>query len=203
MEKIDYRARYKSILNPKPGKVEFVSIPPMNFLMIDGHGDPNTSPDYANVVSALYSIAYTLKFKIKKSRQIDYNILAMDGLWWSSNMDDFITGNKNDWDWTMMIAQPEFINQADVTEAIEEVEKKKPNPAISKIRFEMFDEGFCAQVMHIGPYSAERPTVALLHAAIAENGYSLRGRHHEIYLGDPRKSAPEKLKTIIRQPAKK
>jgi hypothetical protein len=200
MEIIDFRLKYKSIYQPKVGIVEFGLIPPMKFLMIDGHGNPNTSQDYADSVSALYSIAYTLKFKIKKTRAIDYNLLALEGLWWGDDMNLFSTETKDQWKWTMMIAQPDFIAQADITAAIDEAGRKKPNPALARIRFEVFDEGQCVQIMHIGPYAAEKPNIDLLHQAIADKGYKRSGKHHEIYLGDPRKSAPEKLKTIIRQP---
>jgi hypothetical protein len=200
MEIIDFRLKYKSIYQPKVGIVEFVLIPPMKFLMIDGHGNPNTSQDYADSVSALYSIVYTLKFKIKKTRAIDYNLLALEGLWWGDDMNLFSTETKDQWKWTMMIAQPDFIAQADITAAIDEAGRKKPNPALARIRFEVFDEGQCVQIMHIGPYAAEKPNIDLLHQAIADKGYKRSGKHHEIYLGDPRKSAPEKLKTIIRQP---
>jgi hypothetical protein len=200
MEKIDYRIIYKHLYQPKPGKVEFLTIPPMKFLMIDGEGNPNTSTDYADVISALYTIAYTLKFKIKKTKSIDYNLLASEGLWWMDDMDLFSAEVKDQWKWTMMISQPDFISDADVSEAKVEAARKKQNPALARMRFEIFEEGFSAQIMHIGPYSAEKPTVDLLHQAIAANGYKRRGMHHEIYLGDPRKSAPEKLRTIIRQP---
>ena len=200
MEKIDYRLKYKNLLQPKAGKVEFLLIPPMKYLMIDGQGNPNTSPDYVDAVSALYSIAYTLKFKIKKTRAIDYNLLALEGLWWMDDMNLFSTETKDQWKWTMMIAQPDFITQEDITTAIDEAGRKKPNPALARIRFEVFDEGQCVQIMHIGPYADEKPNIDLLHQAIADKGYKLSGKHHEIYLGDPRKSAPEKLKTIIRQP---
>ena len=203
METLDQRKKYKNIYQPKPGKAEFLDVPLMMFLMIDGVGDPNISTDYANAVSALYSVAYTLKFKLKKARAIDYNLLSLEGLWWVDDMNLFSVENKDKWKWTMMISQPDFITAEDVTGAIAECEKKKPNSAYHSIRFEKFEEGMCAQVMHIGPYSAEKPTIEMLHQSIADNGFILRGLHHEIYLGDPRKTAPEKLKTIIRQPVGK
>lgn len=200
MEKIDYRSIYKHLYQPKPGKVEFLTIPPLKFLMIDGEGNPNTAPDYADAVSALYTVAYTLKFKIKKTRSIDYNLLASEGLWWMDDMNLFTTEVKDQWKWTMMIAQPDFITDEDVTMARTEAARKKVNPALARIRFEMFDEGLSAQIIHIGPYSAEKDDIDLLHQTITANGYKLRGMHHEIYFGDPRKSDPDKLKTIIRQP---
>ena len=162
MDKIDYRSIYKHLFQPKSGKVEFLTIPPMKFLMIDGEGNPNTSPDYVDVVSALYTIAYTLKFKIKKTKSIDYNLLASEGLWWMDDMNLFSAEVKDQWKWTMMIAQPDFITLEDVSDARIEVARKKPNPALARMRFEIFDEGLCAQIMHIGPYSAEKPTIDML-----------------------------------------
>ena len=141
MEKIDYRILYKHLYQPKPGKVEFLTIPPLKFLMIDGEGNPNTSPDYTDVVSALYTIAYTLKFKIKKTRSIDYNLLASEGLWWMDDMSFFTAEVKDQWKWTMMIAQPDLISDEDVSMARAEAARKKPNPALARMRFEIFDEG--------------------------------------------------------------
>lgn len=200
MEILDSRKKFKAFYQPKPGRVEFLDIPAMYYLMVDGTGNPNTSPEYSDCVSALYSIAYTQKFKIKKVKGIDYNLLALEGLWWMDDMNLFSVNNKDEWKWTMMISQPEIITGKEIFETIAELEKKKPNPALSRVRYELFNEGLSAQIMHIGPYSAEKPTVDQLHGSIAENGYRLRGKHHEMYLGDPRKTAPEKLKTIIRQP---
>jgi hypothetical protein len=200
METVDFRKKYKNLYQPKAGKVEFILIPQLYFLMIDGQGDPNTSTDYVNAVSALYGIAYNLKFKIKKTRAMDYNLLPLEGLWWMDDMDLFSVDTKDQWKWTMMISQPDFITNDDITAAIVEVGHKKPNPALARIRFEVFNEGNCAQIMHIGPYADEKPNIDLVHQAISEKGYKRCGKHHEIYLGDPRKSNPEKLKTIIRQP---
>ena len=200
MEILDVRKKYKEFYQPKPGRVEFLDIPAMYFLMVDGTGNPNTSPDYSDCVSALYSVTYTQKFKIKKIKGIDYNLLALEGLWWMDDMTLFSVEKKDEWKWTMMISQPDFITREEIFDTIAELERKKPNPALSRVRYEIFNEGLSAQVMHIGPYTAEKPTVDLLHRSIAENGYRLRDKHHEIYLGDPRKTAPEKLKTIIRQP---
>lgn len=200
MEILDIRKMYKKYYQPKPGRVEILEIPRMNFLMIDGTGNPNTSREYADSVSALYSIAYSQKFKINKSKGIDYNLLPLEGLWWMDDMELFSTDKKDEWKWTMMIQQPDLITGDEINSTILELEKKKPNPVYSRIRFEPFAEGLSAQIMHIGPYSAEKPTIDLLHRSITDQGYTLRAKHHEIYLGDPRKTAPEKLKTIIRQP---
>ena len=203
MNKIDFRKKYKNFYNASK-EPEFVDIPAMNFLMIDGVGDPNTSIDYQNAVEALFSVSYTIKFTIKKSAMaIDYGVLPLEGLWWMDDMTQFNQANKKLWKWTAMIMQPEFVTKETVDKAIKEVEKKKGLPALNKLSFEKFKEGRSAQVMHIGPYAAEEPTIKKLHEYIKSNGFKFSGekqKHHEIYLSDPRKSAPEKMKTILRQP---
>ncbi len=183
---------------------QVVTIPSINFLMIDGHGDPNTAPDYSAVVSALYTLSYTLKFDLKKQGATpDYKVFPLQGLWWSSNMDDFLTGNKSNWDWTMMIVQPDWVNPEDIERAKVKALAKVTQAVLDRARFEPFEEGLAVQLMHIGPYSAEAPNIARLHQFAYDQGYQLTGKHHEIYLGDPNKATPEKLKTIIRQPVGK
>ena len=186
-------------------KKEFVvvDVPPMNFLMIDGHGDPNTAQEYQDAVEALYGVAYALKFMSKKEKGMDYIVPPMEGLWWVENMEEFTTENKSTWDWTMMIMQPEWITQEMFEEALKQVEKKKNPPALSRLRLEVYHEGLAVQIVHIGPYNAEAPAIARMHTFIDENGYEPAGKHHEIYLGDPRKVAPERLKTVLRQPVRK
>jgi hypothetical protein len=191
----------KQFYSPSVKQPQTVTIPPMNFLMIDGHGDPNTTPDYSAVVSALYTLSYTLKFDLKKlGTTPDYKVFPLQGLWWSSNMDDFVTGAKSNWDWTMMIAQPDWITPEDIIRAKTKALAKVTKAVLDRVRFEPYDEGLAVQLMHIGPYSAEGPNIARLHQFAFDQGYKLTGKHHEIYLGDPNKAAPEKLKTIIRQP---
>jgi hypothetical protein len=173
--------------------------------MVDGAGNPNTSPDYAEAVQALYSMAYTLKFKVKKEMGIDYPVMALEGLWWGVDMNSFSAEKKDDWLWTMMISTPDFITPALVETARAEAAKKKSLPALPRLRLEAFTEGLSAQLMHIGPYSAEAENIQKLHEFIHAHGYRFDGdasqqKHHEIYLSDPRKTAPEKMKTIIRQP---
>lgn len=203
MKVINYRKEFKSYISPKPGKVEIVNLPVMNFMMIDGKGNPNKSESYQRALDALYSAAYTLKFMFKKEEGINYNVMALEGLWWVPDMDLFSVEAKDAWYWTMMLYTPEFVTREQFERTINEVKAKKPNPALELLRLETFEEGLCAQVMHLGPYAAEKPTVDLLHGYIAANGYVRTGKHHEIYMGDPRKAAPEKLKTILRQPVKK
>lgn len=203
MPKIDLKQDLKHLYNPSAKVVTVVDVPPMNFLLIDGSGNPNTSLEYAAAVEALYSVAYTLKFKIKKSKAaLDYAVMPLEGLWWVEDMTQFSINNKDAWLWTMMIMQPEFVTPDLFAESVAEAGKKKELPALGKIRFESFHEGQAVQIMHIGPYAAEEPTINRLHTHVHEQGYSLAGKHHEIYLKDPRKSAPEKLLTVIRQPFK-
>ncbi len=169
--------------------------------MIDGIGDPETSKDFQDAVQALYSIAYTIKFgRKKRGEESDYKLSPLEGLWWSDNMSDFASGARDKWQWTVMVAQPDFITKTEVAKAAKDAASKKELPSLLKVRFEKWKEGECAQIMHVGPYSTEKATIEKLHAFIWENGGELTGKHHEIYLGDPRRAAPEKLKTILRQP---
>jgi hypothetical protein len=203
MATLNWKNDLKTLYFP-PARPVMVDVPAMNFLMIDGHGDPNNNPHYQAVVEALFGLSYTLKFAIKKAGGADYAVFPLEGLWWVPDMADFSVERKQDWDWTMMMAQPEPVTPEGVERARAEVVKKK-GPAlealVSRARFERYHEGLCAQVMHTGPYSAEGPTIAGLHDFIAAQGCARSGKHHEIYLSDVRRTAPEKLKTAIRQPA--
>lgn len=184
-------------------QAEWVDVPAMNFLMIDGEGDPNTSQTYKEALEALYALSYTLKFALKKAQGLDYRVGPLEGLWWADDMAEFSTERKGDWKWTMMIAQPEAVTPAWLEQAKEEVRRKKNLPALDRVRLELFHEGLAAQILHIGPYSAEGPTIRKLHEFIRAQGYTLDGtkkKHHEIYMGDPRRAAPEKWRTILRQP---
>lgn len=201
MSKIDYKKELKHLYQPSAKKFQVVDVPPMSFLMIDGHGDPNTAQEYQDAVEALYGVAYKLKFMSKKESGKDYIVPPLEGLWWAEDMETFTAQrDKSAWDWTMMIMQPQSITPAMVAEAVKQVEKAKGLPALSKLRLETYHEGLTVQVMHIGSYDQEGPTIASMHAFAAENGYELAGKHHEIYLSDPRRVAPEKLKTVLRQP---
>jgi hypothetical protein len=200
MAKIDFKKEYKTLYQPSAKEVVAVDVPAFNFLMLDGHGDPNTNPGYGEAVSALYSLAYTIKFSVKKKTTTDFGVMPLEGLWWVEDMRLFDTKRKDDWLWTMMIMQPPVVTRTVFEDALTDVSKKKPNPLLAQVRFEKFVEGCSAQIMHIGPYSAEGPNIARLHAFIEHNGNALRGKHHEIYLSDPGRTQPEKLKTVVRQP---
>ena len=202
MEKIDLKKEYANLYKPSAKTVAIVDVSSFNYLMIDGQGDPNTSDSYRHAVEALFSLSYTLKFAIKKSSTaIDYGVMPLEGLWWADDLSAFTADQKNLWKWTMMIMQPHFIDKALVDKTTIELQKKKELPALKYIRFEAFKEGLCAQILHIGPFSEEGPTVEKVHQFIEANG-TLTGKHHEIYLSDIRRASPEKWKTIIRQPMK-
>jgi hypothetical protein len=201
MPAIDYKKELRQLYAPSAKQPALVEVPPLHFLMIDGQGDPNRAPAYAAAVEALYALAYTLKFKVKRGPAgVDFAVMPLEGLWWGAGIDWHDADQRAGWQWTMMIMQPEYVTAELFEQALAETRAKKPGLALDRVRFERYDEGQAAQIMHIGPYAIEGPTIARVHAFIAQQGRSLRGKHHEIYLGDPRKSAPEKLRTVIRQP---
>jgi hypothetical protein len=200
MDKIDLKKDFKSLYQPSAKHVLEVDVPTFKFLMIDGEGDPNTAPAYAQAIEALFAVSYTAKFMLKKGPQpIDYAVMPLEGLWWADDMSAFVTGDKARWKWTMMLMQPSFVLQDLIGAAIAEVRKKKSLPSIERLRLEEFAEGHCAQVLHIGPFSEEGPTIERLHAYIDARG-GRAGKHHEIYLSDIRRADPKKWKTILRQP---
>ena len=202
MDKVDFKKELKNFYSAKVGKPVVVEMPKMNYLMIDGLGDPNTSKEYIDAIQTLYPVAYTIKFMCKKELGKDFGVMPLEGLWWSKDM-QFNMENKDDWQWTAMIMQPEVVTKKIFDQAIKQVAEKKDLKSLSKLRFESYDEGRAAQVMYVGPYAEEGSTIQALHAFIKEQGGKFTAKnkhHHEIYLGDPRRTAPEKLNTIIRQP---
>jgi hypothetical protein len=203
LENLDLKKTLKHLYAPSAKDVGVVSVPPMNYLMVDGEGNPNTAPSYPQAVAALYSLSYALRALSKAANQV-FTVMPLEGLWAFKGTQkepfDITEADKDRFIWTMMILQPPHITSAMFSEALETVHKKDTNELLNAVRFESYDEGEAVQIMHLGPYSAEAPTVAKLHNTVAENGWQLRGKHHEIYLSDPRKVAPEKMKTIIRQP---
>ena len=201
MEKIDYKKALSAFYRASAKQVVDVDVPKMRFLMIDGHGDPGVAAEYKAALEALYPVAFGLKFLAKKGDlAIDYGVMPLQGLWWADDMNDFINGRRDRWLWTLMIMQPEFISEAMFEEVCANVRAKKAPGRLGDIRLDGFDEGPAAQILHVGPYSEEGPTIQRIHEHIESHGHQLSGKHHEIYLGDPRKSAPERLKTILRQP---
>ena len=201
MDKIDYKQKLKHLYQPSAKAVVAVDVPPMKFLMIDGQGDPNTSKVFADAVEALFAVSYTVKFMIKKGPSaIDYGVMPLEGLWWTDDMSKFSTANKANWKWTAMIMQPPPVTKGIIDKAIADVGKKKKLSALPDLRFEALAEGQCAQILHIGPFSEEGPTVDRVHRFIQSREGKLIGKHHEIYLSDIRKAEPKKWKTVVRQP---
>ncbi len=200
MEKLDLKREYKELYNPSAKTISVVKVPAMNFLMVDGTGDPNVAQVYKDAIEALYAVSYALKFKVKREQKVDYVVMPLEGLWWMDDMTLFSVENKAEWLWTMMIMQPKFVTPKMARQALDEVSKKKDLAAIARVRFEKFSEGLAAQILYFGAYADEGPTIQKIHQHIHDTGHQLHGKHHEIYLGDPRKTAPAKLKTVIRQP---
>ena len=201
MRKIDYKKDLKHLYRPSAKKVEAVDVPRMNFLMTDGKGDPNTSQEFKDAIGVLYPLSYTLKFMIKKGGiGVDYGVLPLEGLWWADDMSSFVDDRREHWQWTLMIMQPELVTEQMVQEANAQVLKKKNPVSLPLVRFESFEEGKVAQILHVGPFSEEGPSVEKVHAFIEESGSQRRGKHHEIYLSDIRRAAADNWKTIIRQP---
>jgi hypothetical protein len=187
-----YKATAKNVVE--------VEVPTLNYVMVDGDGDPNSSLEYGQALEALFSVAYTTKFMLKKGAQaLDYAVMPLEGLWWSDDMSAFVANDRSKWKWTMMIMQPLFVTNESLSAAIENVRKKRSLPALERLRISEFTEGRCAQVLHVGPFTEEGPTIERLHAFI-ESRANKAGKHHEIYLTDIRRAEPSKWKTIIRQP---
>lgn len=206
MTKVDFKKELKHLYQPAKKDFEVVDVPAMQFLMLDGMGDPNTAPEYQQALEALYAVAYKLKFASKKQLDKDYVVPPLEGLWWAEDMDAFTSmRDKNQWSWTMMIMTPEWITAALFQQTLGVVrEGKQPPVALDKVRLENYHEGLCAQILHIGSYDDEAPTLARLHHEwMPARGYAFNGKHHEIYLSDPRRVAPEKLKTVLRQPIRR
>jgi hypothetical protein len=204
VSKIDFKRTLKALYAPSRKAFSIVDVPPMQFLMIDGHGDPNTAPAYQQALAALYAVAYRCKFVSKRALERDYVVPPLEGLWWAAEMDAFSSRDKSAWDWTMMIMQPEWITSALVDEARAQADAGKELPALPKLRLETYHEGLSVQILHMGSYDDEAPTIARMHGEfMPAHGLVPAGKHHEIYLSDPRRVAPEKLKTVLRQPVRK
>jgi hypothetical protein len=200
--KVDFKKALKQLYNPSKKGFHLVEVPKMSFLMLDGKGDPNNSVEYQQAIDALYSMSYGIKFALK-SQGFDHIVPPLEGLWWMDNMNEFNNANKSRWEWTMMIMQPDWVTTEWVEKVRNETSKKKSLPSLPKTRFEMYDEGLVVQILYTGAYDNEAPTIAEMQKFITTNGYVTNGKHHEIYLGDPRKTSPERLQTILRQPIRK
>ncbi|MFQ5943382.1 MAG: GyrI-like domain-containing protein [Anaerolineales bacterium] len=208
MKKIDLKKELKHLYLPSAKEVVIVDVPAFNFIMMDGMMPagvhPGDSPEYVDSLTALYGISYGLKFKskLREVNPIDYTVMALEGLWWVES-GDFEFGKMEPWFFTSMMLQPDHITQEMYAEARDELQHKKPDLYVDSLRFDRFEEGRCIQIMHVGPYSDEPRTLAKMEAFMKENGYRFRGKHHEIYIGDPRRAKPENLKTVLRHPVSK
>lgn len=200
MSKTDFKKTLKHLYNP-PKQFVTVDVPEMQFLMADGHGDPNTAQEYTDAIEALYAMAYKMKFISKNALDKDYTVPPLEGLWWAEDMATFVTREKSNWDWTMMIMTPHWITEEIFDDTVAQVRQAKNPSALGRIRLERYHEGLSVQIMHVGSYDGEGPVLKKMHAEfIPENGFVERGKHHELYLSDPRRVLPEKLKTVLRQP---
>jgi len=205
LEKIDLKREWKELYNPGRKSFEIVEVPEFTFLMVDGRGDPNTAQSYADAIQALYAVAYALKFMAKKQLGKDFVVAPLEGLWWADSPDAFHRMlDKNSWQWTAMIHQPEWITPDLFNQAVGEAGAKKDLAALPLMRMEGYREGLSVQILHIGTYADEAPTLLRLHEEfLPANGLVEAGKHHEIYLSDPRRTSPEKLKTVLRQPVRR
>ena len=202
MEKLDLKKSRKSLFTAQLNQFVAIEVPPIAYLMVDGHGDPNSVPEYKAAVQSLYATAYAIKFACKAEGR-DFVVPPLEGLWSAANPESFRARRKHEWDWTMMIMVPDYVGEEHFQAAKAKSEAKLGKVPAS-LRLEILEEGPCLQAMHVGSYDDEGPLLARLHDEIMPTGgYGFNGRHHEVYLGDPRKTAAEKLKTIIRQPVRK
>jgi len=201
-QKVDFKKTYKQLYNPTEDGFHFIDVPDMNYLMLDGKGNPNTSENYQHAVQALYSMSYGIKFDLK-AQGFDYIVPPLEGLWWMPNMNEFTLENINEWEWTMMIMQPEWVTYEIVEKVREVTLRKKKEQLLKNVRFEVIKEGLSVQILYIGAYKNEAPTIAEMHKYINTNGYQTNGKHHEIYLSDIRKTSAEKLQTVLRQPIRR
>lgn len=185
-----------------PREPVFVKVPAMKYLMVDGQGDPSTSQDFRDAIGALYGLAYTLRFMLKARGAAESVPMPLEGLFWADDMSAFMKARRGEWNWTLMLLQPSAVDAKLLAEARARLARKQNNVKVP-VKLRRFAEGMCAQVLHLGPYAAERPTIAGLHRFIVDHGYELAGRHHEIYISQPGRGDPAKMKTVIRQPVRK
>jgi hypothetical protein len=202
MEKIDFRKALKPLYDPPVGEFASIEVPQMQFVKVDGEGDPNTAPAYRAAVEWLYGVSYAMNFAAKAALGTDYVVPPLEGLWWAHDPKSFITREKGKWRWTMMIMVPDFVTRDIFENAVAKTGGKLGQP-LQSLRLESYDEGPSLQTLHVGSYDEEGPVLARLHGEVMPSkGMAFNGPHHEIYLSDPRKTQSAKLKTILRQPVK-
>ena len=206
LAKFDFKKEFKFLFSPSAVEPEIVEVPPFKYIMIEGQGYPGTSKTFQEKIGALYGLAFTIKFMLKLDKEdpFDYTVAPLSGLYYADDYKAFTEkGREDEWKWTLMVMQPDRITENVFKEAKEKLEQKKDPPFLDEAYLKIYEEGISAQIMHIGPYDQEGPTIEKLHSFFQQKGYTFNGYHNEIYLSDPRRSKPEKLKTIIRQPIKK
>jgi len=204
MAKFDLKVALRDVYSARQGVFTLIEVPPIHYLAVDGEGDPDTSPDYAAAVEALFSLSYSVKFASKATGR-DFTVGPLEGLWRADDLGAFLRREKAAWRWTMLIAQPDWITEQQLADASEASRKKgKGTPHLERVQLVTLSEGLCAQILHVGSYDDEGPTLARLHDEfLPQEGLVPRGDHHEVYLSDPRRAAPEKLKTLLRQPVER
>ena len=200
MKKIDFKKTLKPLYNPPAGEFASVEVPQMQFVKVDGEGDPNTAPTYRSAVEWLYGVSYAMKFAAKATLGKDYVVPPLEGLWWADDPKSFVTRAKDQWRWTMMIMAPDFVPRGMFENAVAKTSGKL-GQAPQSLRLEPYGEGLSLQTLHVGSYDDEGPVLARLHGEVMPSkGMAFNGPHHEIYLSDPRRTESARLKTILRQP---
>lgn len=203
MRKIDFKKAFPELYSAPADRFALVEVPAMRFVMVDGAGDPNAALSYKQAVEWLFSVSYAMKFAAKASLGKDYVVPPLEGLWWADDPADFVARRKDRWRWTMMVMAPDFLDQAMFLAAVGKAKRRLGAPPDS-LRLELYDEGVSLQILHIGSYDDEGPTLARLHhEEMPSRGFIFAGKHHEIYLSDPRKTEPARLRTIFRQPVRR
>jgi hypothetical protein len=201
MEKLDLKKTRKPLFTAPLGRFVTIQAPPVSYLMVDGHGDPNTAPAYRLAVESLYATAFTIKFASKANGK-DFVVAPLEGLWSAPDPESFTARRKDEWDWTLMIMVPDHLDEG-IFLAARTRAREKLGALPESLRLESLEEGLCLQALHVGGYDDEGPLLARLHGEVMPSGgYGFAGRHHEVYLSDPRRTTPEKLKTVIRQPVR-
>ena len=199
--KLDLRKQFEYLYTASPDVSRLVEVPPLQYLMVNGAGDPNTSVAFQLAVESLYAVAYRLKFALRRGDlPVDYPVMPLEGLWWADDSSAFRFERRDEWKWTLMTMVPDLVSPGSFVQTIAELEKKRPLALLGQVRLESLCEGTCAQTLHVGPYAAEPASIARLHAYVVERQCDLRGRHHEIYLNDPKRTPPAELRTILRHP---
>ena len=196
-------ADWNTLMLKVPRQPVLVKVPALRYLMVDGQGDPAKCPAFRDAIGALYGLAYTMKFMLKARGVTEAVPMPLEGLFWADDMSAFMKARRGEWKWTLMLLQPPAVDAKLLQKARAELLRKKKNAKLPPVRLLRFAEGTCAQVLHLGPYAAERPTIEGLHRFIKESGYVMKGKHHEIYISQPGRGDPAKMKTVIRQPMRK